>query len=1031
MLLALAFALAAFPAAQEARDVDAAAVEREVSLRRIAFDLTRWAADGPVEIEVVRELVDELLPGNEVWTRRFAVLDACARAGLLVVGEGVLPDGDERPELLAARIRVTAVGANATRFVGVMRGVLESPYLAVRGAALDRIARALIDGEVPWTAWSGIAVDCERIDAETLGELARIVARSGATSRVGADLALRLQMQADDASAGSAVSALMEEWITRPTAAPAVEFLREACMAAAAGERARVEALALVAVARDGVSLDVPPRIEAVAGLFRVSPGGTANGFELEERLERIARQAHSAALGRVLVEHAADREDAASQRISCIRGAAWSLSLDELLTSTHGLSEDVTLEMWDVVASRNEALPVEATRPWIEDERADVRAEVARAVGRRYLMGREPGLAVLVGQMLTDDDSTQRSLAFAWLCGGPHVEPFGGALRAAYDAEAQEGSDVSPRQARWLAQLPRNVPVPAFRDLVIRLVEQSATRSPSIIELLGTYTAGDEGVAEVLDRALAEELAALVRGGTFTDRLVPDSRAAALVRALHRTRGAAAVPLITDALERSMGPMNGGPPRENVRPQLPKTAVSLLAATEAGRYQLRRFLVFDDVVPRRVRFEVALQLARTASSWPELASRVGAHIVTDFGVVDGTLRMRGIAALAALAPVEDTVVDTLLGELARGTRGDEAERLAAIAALGRRGALELLVAVVEIPLTRDEFGLADLEAASAAARGLADPVFDGRLTAPTEAILELLQVVDGRVDAWDGEEIEREAFVEIRGALITSLCAGIARRESAGLLLDSNAWLDFSVKDAVRSWIVRRPETAGADDIAARFAGEDLGDVRFRWQSELAAVDAWGQAAAFFTPNSGLGHAPVPVVDSRLLLVLGEGATRQGHGWTAPEWLLSTGLFAVEGEQRTRDAARDLALGRAALTRFHMAAEQWDAAALQALRLLVEVRRDRTRRSALESLFDVSDPSIPSDAEARLAGLVHVFRGRAALDRADRKNDDALDDAPNEARRRAAAARMWARLDVAAAEALAELDAKIAASAR
>jgi len=478
---------------------------------------------------------------------------------------------------------------------------------------------------------------------------------------------------------------------------------------------------------------------------------------------------------------------------------------------------------------------------------------------------------------------------------------------------------------------------------------------------------------------------------------------------------------------------MYGGPASENARPQLPKTAVSLLAATAAGRDELRRFLVFDDVVPRRVRCEGVLQLAKTADSRPELASRVGAHIVTDFTVVDGTLRMRGIAALAALAPVEDRVVDTLLGELARGDRGDEAERLAAIEALGRRGALELLVAVVEMPLVQTEFGLEDLEAAGAAARGLADPVFDVRSTESTEAIVELLVAVDERIDAGDSagesEEIETEAFVEIRGALITSLCMGIARRESAGILLDSNAWLDFSVKDAVRSWIVRRPEAAGAGDIAARFAGEDLGDVRFRWQSELAAVDAWGQVAAFFTPDSGLGHAPVPVVDSRLLLVLGEGAARQGHGWTAPEWLLSTGLFAVEGEQRTRDAERDLALGRAALARFHMAAEQWDAAALQTLRLLVEVRRGRTRRSVLESLFDVSDPSIPSDAEARLAGLVHVFRGRAALERADPAKGDALDGALDGARRRAAAARKWARLDVAVAEALAELDEKIAAA--
>ena len=108
----------------------------------------------------------------------------------------------------------------------------------------------------------------------------------------------------------------------------------------------------------------------------------------------------------------------------------------------------------------------------------------------------------------------------------------FGVALRTAFDAEAVAGSALSPRQARWLARLPRDRGVAAFRGVVVRLVGDPVTRDPSIIEILRTFPA-DEEVDALLGRALEEELRSLVGASSYLERLVPDGRAAAIVRAL------------------------------------------------------------------------------------------------------------------------------------------------------------------------------------------------------------------------------------------------------------------------------------------------------------------------------------------------------------------------------------------------------------------------------------------------------------------------------------------------------------------
>ena len=138
-------------------------------------------------------------------------------------------------------------------------------------------------------------------------------------------------------------------------------------------------------------------------------------------------------------------------------------------------------LEVWRVITDRREPLPADEVGPWLADPRDEVREAAAREVGRRLTLGGELQLLGLAEQLLEDPRPEVRSLAFSWLCEAATRPAVWSALRAAFDREGELAASrgrLTERQARWLAQLPRGVRIPAFRDLLMELVGHAGQRN-------------------------------------------------------------------------------------------------------------------------------------------------------------------------------------------------------------------------------------------------------------------------------------------------------------------------------------------------------------------------------------------------------------------------------------------------------------------------------------------------------------------------------------------------------------------------
>ncbi|MEM9800018.1 MAG: hypothetical protein AAGA20_06805 [Planctomycetota bacterium] len=994
----MALPLAAVAPAQEdaATSIAEAAVDRELRLRAGAAALGARADD--LSFADVRAATEPVLAPDR-WVEDVALLDLAARTGRLVRGTDALPDPNDRPELWAAQLRVAAADPDAAALAGWIAEGLGSRFRTVREAAHERLVRALVDDDALRPHLAQI-VEAAAPSGPFAASVAASIARSGAAAG-GVEAAWSAQESSD--VEGSPIDALFDDWVRGPFDAAAIDRLRAR---AADGERALVESLALVAVARDRVSLSSPPEIDAVV---RWIVDGTD-----EERLDRVTRAAGSDVLGRALLGRAADPEIADDARLRCARGAAWSLSMSELLSGAADLDDDTALEIWDVVGLRSEALDADVAAAFVFGAEGEVREAAAREIGRRYVLADESHLGATVARLLDDPSPDVRTLAFAWLCDAPDADRFGDELRRAYDAEEEPDARLSGRQKRWLARLPRDESVSAFRDVVIDLVEDPATREPTVIELLATFD-GDPESSALASAVLAESVAVIVAEPTYLGRLRADSDAAAAARVLHRRLGTGAVEAIVDALSRSAEPMNGEASRDDARPQLPKTAAGLLGRTDAGRRRLPAFL--GDDVPRRVRFEAALQLAKFTRDDPALARRVGERLVADFDGVDGTLRMRAVAALGALgAPPEPDGVTAFLERLAQPGTGDGAERLAAIEALGERGNARALLRLVEGVVANESAGLDDLAAASIAARALGPTLARDETT---RAALGLDRAVAAELERDDLPELRSISLVELRGALLGSLVLAHGRLGEA----DGRE---------VLGEVLERPLAAARSDLGRRFDGEDLADARFRWRAELEAFERVAGSPDLVddvTSEVARQGRSLSELDGRLQLVLGDLVVTAAPGDQRGLELLSSGLFAVAGEPPSREAARDLALGRAALGRASLTAAevgggtpgQWRLAALQAALLVVDVRRERVRRTLLDQLIGTDDPTIPRDAEARLVALARTFRGRAALAEGDLVG----------ARAWATAADRWARLDVGASEELTELKAAIDAAGR
>lgn len=1011
------------------------AVGREIALRAAAPGIGRLGTwPGPAGASVKRADLQALISGAidasaPPWVSEVTALDAAARAGVLLAEEGLTAGGAERPEVWAAGLRVLDTEGDGEGLAAALAAGLAAPFHAVRLAAVERLARALVAHPEVSPFLPQIASKPE-LSAETCGQISATFAQAGARSRTLAEAALEARIRACGGDPLRALEELFDLWLDRPIAADAVAYLRTRFQEGARG-RGLVEALALVAegqlAERRGAGSQGAGSLGADVGAALAALGQPLvlplDEWDLDERAERVAGRPGVSSLGLAMLDQSAAAGLPERTRLRWVRGAAWAAPLQELLSRTQGLSEPEALEMWRVLTNRQEPLPVAETARWLRDPRGEVREAAAREVGRRLTAGSEPELLGLAVELLVDFRAEVRSLAFSWLCDTTVGPSSWGSLREAFDREGEVAADgrLTERQERWLAQLPRGVPVPAFRDLVMQLVRRAGRRDPAVVELLAPFK-GDGEVAGLLRRAFEEELCGLEAAAGYPARLMSDARAAALASALAAVQGQEAAPILINGLHRSMWLMHGEESGEDARPQLPKTACGLLERSAAGRAALAALL--GEEAPVRVRYEAALQLSKVGGSRrsllaPETTARVAARILKDYERVDRTLRARGLEALGrGDAPAPESVARFLERLSAPG--GDPSEREMAIGVMGRLGVTAPLRRLSWKPLAGGVPDLMDVEAAVAATRASAGPAGQGRRA--LVELLDLVEAVDLRLAAVDLPELEREALGQLRGtALVSAATAAGLDPMLSGDSLDP-------IRRRLAAALTRRPIDEGPSDIARRFRGEDLGAVRFRWSAEVAAVEALPALAGEFTAD-GASSAALDGVDGRLLVMMGELSRREGRGGEEAERLLERGLFAMGGEPRTRAAARDLTFGRAALGRVILDgfgsgpgpgagsgadAARWERASRQSTMLLVDWRQGRIGRAILEAEFGVTDAAARRAPEARLAALSRVFRGRAALARGE---------AVGVAQAWADRARDWAILDHLAGEALAALD--------
>lgn len=1015
-------------------------VRREIAMRTAAPELARLAATSMgTGAAVTRGQILQLLEGTvdpaaPSWVGEVGALDAAARVGLLLVDDR--PDGlpERRPELWAAALRVLDTQGDGSTLAAALSKGLAAPFHVVRLAATDRLARALVSNPELAPFLPEIAAT-PALSLETCDELGAAIARAGARSEALAESALLARTRALEGNAPRALAELFDLWLDRPVSAEAIRFLRQRFHARSIGG-GLVEALAMVAELDPNLPLR-PVDLDAVMMALEIpladltELGGELERFhdeldldewDLDERSERVARRSRSEVFGRAMLGRATESGLSSRRRQRCVQAAAWTLPMAELLPGARALEEAEAEEVWRILSDRLEPLPPGELGPWLADPREGIRDAAAREVGRRLTLGGEVELQPVAVELLDDARPEVRGLAFSWLCEDAGSPEVWGSMRAAFDREgglAASNSRLTDRQVRWLAQLPRGVRIPAFKDLFMELVDRAGERSPAIVELLGPFV-GDRDVAALLRRALEEELRALEEAPVYPARLMPDGRAAAIASSLAAVEGAAATEVLVDGLRRSMMLMHGPDAREDARPQLPKVTCGLLERSAPGRAALVEFL--GDRAPVRVRYEAALQLAKAPDLQPEVAGQVALRVTADFERVDGTLRARGLQALGRLPGPHHPDVERLLRRLsAQG--GDAAEREMAIAVMGSWTMVPTLVELSRRPLEGGAPDLMDVEAAVAAARALADPAREPRPA--LGELLDLVEATDARLSIPGMPELEGEALWQLRGVALIGAATVAARDRALASGRPVPLWQRLAAA------VTRRPMQEGPSDIARRFRGEELGAVRFRWSAEVGAVEALPALTREFLPK-GVGAAAeggLDGVDGRLLVMLGELSRRTGRSGIEAQRLLEHGLFAMAGEPRTRSASRDLTFGRAALGRTildgsgsgpgpgagdQLDALRWERAALQAALLLVDWRRGRIGRAVLEAEFGVADAALGCDPEARLAALNLVFRGRAALARGE---------ALGVARSWADGARDWASLDGLAGKALDALD--------
>lgn len=599
-------------------------------------------------------------------------------------------------------------------------------------------------------------------------------------------------------------------------------------------------------------------------------------------------------------------------------------------------LPADLAGAAWRHVAPRAQSWDADSVSAWLTPEvPRELREEVARSVHDAFDRTRDAGSEAILGQFLHDPDTSLRRLAFRWLCAAEGIARRLEGLRVAWLAC---GPEERLERLRWL---PRSTAPAPFREDLIALAEQSATRTPSVLELLALFE-GDAELGRQVEGWLDEELRGLAAATELASFQADEWRAKGLVRTLGRLASPGAEDAIAAALARSIAvgpaPTAGGEHDAEV----PKTCAYWLGRSEAGRRALERAL--ERPVPSRVRIEATLALALDVQH----AARAGRAIVMlldDWGGCDAELRGRILNACGGSA---DPQAGRFLEQVARDPAAALSERVAAVSALARRRD----VAAIERALNACEDQLRDWDVLRACLHALAGLGSEGARSV-------LRAWVEGAAARGPAGE---EAAQLARDGLAALAAAGPLPPELAARALD---------------W----PRRAASADLTARFAERRLPAVEFRWRSEL-------ELGAYSSRHSALGAVLAAChgwweMDGRLLLALGQAARGAGEREAARE-LLRGAWVGLLGEPPSRE--RDKLLGTALLDLFVIAGEEhdWEAFVFWCDKwLAVERSGDGTFR-VFERHAGSFDPHEEVDPHARLVSARAQALAWAALERGD-----------------------------------------------
>jgi len=593
----------------------------------------------------------------------------------------------------------------------------------------------------------------------------------------------------------------------------------------------------------------------------------------------------------------------------------------------------------WQAVAARVRSWDGEGGAFWLAPERdPDLRFLAARTLGRVAGDSGSPSAVVSLLELAVDPDGRVREFAFRALCDLPAVGVADERLRQAWSTY-----DVH-EQLESLRTLPRSRAPVAFREDLLRLGHNAASRTTSVVELLGLFGHDDEIAGAVADW-LTESLDALAATAAGDAGLrVRERLARNLLWTLVRVDRNGAVAPVARTLESGVGWIEAN---DGHSLELAEMAARLLGADSRGRTLL---IPYMEAGPWMVRAEAALALA--ALDGP-------ARVDPSVGVAQGLLEEwygefgneHQTRAIKACADGRGPGAVALLNRVAGDSGQDWEQRFAALTGLAHHGQLARLIDLLA--------GATEVEVRLACLGSIASIPGDGARNLLSESIES---AAARRLEADPLSLDHEEASLLLDEALLLLAERGeLAAHQSA-------IWL-------------ARARAVAADDIEARFSGRSLARADFRWRTELVLARrllAAGQLRGVLD-RSGAWER----VDAELLFALGEGA-QAGSGTAIAAEFYRAALVAYRGQPPTPAVRNRILICQVQLMELCEELEQYDEMAFWCHALRGADRNGGQVLGLLEHRWGALDLVAQRDPRARLASAAAQAEALAALGRED-----------------------------------------------